>query len=126
MIRAKKATRPSTLEEWPHTTPPSALTSESGRAGEALVFATPGHRYRIEDIRFEIAKETCAELGCTEGSEVVCVENDVAGVSVFLTDGRRKFLGREYAWFVKIREIGRAPTSVSPSSAGLRPLSRIA
>ena len=123
MIRAKEVTA---LAEWPHTTPSPIPNPASGHRGEALVFATPGRRYRIEGIRFDAVKETCRELGCGEGSEVVCVDNDLAGVSVFLTDGRRKFLGREYAWFVTISEIGRTPQRVSPNPAEAPALTRIA
>ena len=74
--------------------------------GEALVFARPGEIYRIEDILFGMVRDRCMELGCDEGSEVMCVDNDDVGVSVSLADGRRKFIGREYAWFVRVRSLG--------------------
>lgn len=73
---------------------------------EALASARPGQRYRIEDILFGVVRDRCRELGCVEGDELVCMENDGDGVSIVGPDGRWKLLERQYAWFVKVARVG--------------------
>lgn len=74
---------------------------------EALASARPGRRYRIGEILFGMVRDRCSALGFVEGDELVCMENDGDGVRLVGPDGRWKLLEREYAWFVRVKRVGR-------------------
>ncbi len=69
---------------------------------DTLALAIPGKIYVVDAILFDLVRRRCLDLGCREGSELLCTENDHEGVSFLTRDGFVRRLEREYAWFIRV------------------------
>jgi hypothetical protein len=68
----------------------------------SLATAEPGQRYRVTSAVFSLVQERCHEVGCAEGDELTCIENDFEGVTLTTSTERVIFIERQYAWLVRV------------------------
>jgi hypothetical protein len=70
-----------------------------------LATAEPGRRYRVTSAVFSLVQERCHDVGCVEGDELTCVENDQDGVTFSNSAERIIYFERAYAWLVKVEPV---------------------
>lgn len=83
---------------WPRRTERGLTTRASG----CLAFATPGERYRVTRILFDMVEDRCSSLGIREGETVRCRLRTARAVKLELEDGRPVTLEAPYAAFVEV------------------------